>query len=396
MTRISYAASLALSAAILASLTLPAAAATEKVLWNFQGAKLGSPVGRLLLRKSTGALFGTGSSADNGYGQVFRLTPSGGIWKIKTLVKFTGSNGANPEAGLISDSTGALYGTTHDGGAYGYGTVFKLSVSGGIWTETVLYNFTGSSDGANPYCDLVMDSSGALYGTTENGGSNGWGTVFELARSGGTWTETVLHSFNSFYGDGATPVAGLHRDAASGILYGTTSSSDQGGTVFALSQSGSVWLYEVIYDFTGGADGAGPNAGVIEGPKHNLYGTTYAGGAYGYGTVFELVSGFDWTEKVLYSFTGGSDGSNPLAALHLDTSGALYGTTYVGGTNGAGVVFKLTQSGGVWTESVLHDFDDPISDGDLPEAGVIADSAGNLYGTTYDGVDFGTVYEITP
>jgi uncharacterized repeat protein (TIGR03803 family) len=235
MTRISYAASLALSAAILASLTFPAEAVTYSTLYSFQHPCCGGPFGRLLLR--SGSLFGTDAgytSSDNG--QVFELTPSGGSWKEKTLLRFDGTDGANPTAGLIQNSTGALYGTTNDAGAYSYGTVFKLAKSGGVWTETALWNFEGGSerDGATPYAGLHLDSTGALYGTTEFGGDNGYGTVFELTYSGGGWVETVLHSFG------------------------------------------------------GSGDGQNPLGAVIEDSAGNLYGTASLGGAYGYGTVFQI------------------------------------------------------------------------------------------------------------
>lgn len=215
-----------------------------------------------------------------------------------------GSDGGNPDAALTFDESGTLYGTTAYGGANGEGTVFELTPpaaapvfgASAAWTETVLYTFTGGSDGGNPEAPLISDESGALYSTTTNGGTYGQGIVFKLAPpavAGGAWTETVL------------------------------------------------------YTFTGGSDGAMPpqGAGLIFDSSGALYGTTYAGGAYGFGTVFKLApparAGDPWTEIVLYSFTGGNDGSNPSAGLIPGASGALFGTTSQGGANGGGTVFQV-------------------------------------------------------
>jgi uncharacterized repeat protein (TIGR03803 family) len=331
------------------------------------------------------------------------LTPSGGSWKEKTLLRFDGTDGANPTAGLIQNSTGALYGTTNDAGAYSYGTVFKLAKSGGVWTETALWNFEGGSnrDGAYPYDELVRDTTGALYGTTFDGGDNGLGTVFELSQSGGGWIETVLHGFGGS-GDGTNPYAGLHRDTA-GAFYGTTyeGGAHGYGTVFKLVQSGGVWTETVLWSFGSiSGDGQYPQGVLVEGSKGAFYGTTNAGGAYGYGTVFKLAkSGGVWTETALWNFEGGSerDGATPYAGLHLDSTGALYGTTEFGGDNGYGTVFELTYSGGGWVETVLHSFGGS-GDGQNPLGAVIEDSAGNLYGTASLGgaYGYGTVFQITP
>jgi uncharacterized repeat protein (TIGR03803 family) len=337
------------------------------------------------------------------HGQVFKLTPSGGSWKEKTLFRFDGTDGSNPYAGLIQDSTGALYGTTGVGGAYGNGTVFKLAKSGGVWTETVLWSFGSGSDGQEPSCDLVRDSStGTLYGTTYSGGVYGLGTVFDLTYSGGVWTENVLHSFGSIGGDGINPEAGLHRDTA-GALYGTTEEGGTHGvgTVFELALSDGVWTETVLWNFGSiGGDGQGPEGELVEGSKGVFYGTTLDGGVYGLGTVFKLAkSGGVWTDTVLWNFEGGGsrDGAYPFAGLHLDSTGNLYGTTYSGGDYGYGTVFELTYSGG-WIETVFHSFGGS-GDGQSPGLGtVIEDSAGNVYGTAYVGgtYGYGTVWEVTP
>jgi len=346
-------------------------------------------------------------------------------------------DGDSPYASLIFDDAGNLYGTTAGGGNYtaycptsGCGTVFKLSPAEGGWTETVLYSFgaNGQYDGAWPEAGLIFDSAGNLYGTTVLGGTGSacggpyaCGTVFELTpTAGGGWTEQVLHSFGNGT-DGQYAYSGLIFDA-SGNLYGTTSTggTDGNGTVFELTPTaGGGWTGTVLYSFCsqiGCADGSGPTAGLIFDAAGNLYGTTIYGGTYiscyndynGCGTVFELTptAGGDWTEQVLHNFGNGTDGYWLYGGLILDAAGNLYGTTADGG-NGSycqfqqqfcGTVFELTPTaGGGWTEQVLHNFGNG-TDGDAPAASLIFDAAGNLYGTTYEGgaQDNGTVFELTP
>ena len=315
-------------------------------------------------------------------------------------------DGFNPDAGLIFDGSGNLYGTTFYGGAYGAGRVFELTpAKGGGWTEKVLHNFGKGMDGFYPYAGLVFDSSGNLYGTTQSGGAYNYGTAFELTpKAGGGWTEKVLHSFN--YPNAATPWAGLTVDS-SGNLYGTTRSSGAYGvgTVFELTpKAGGGWREKVLHNFNGsnGKDGASPVAGLILDSSGNLYGTTSEGGAYVYGTVFELTpkAGGGWTEKVLHSFGGMGDGISPYAGLIFDSSGNLYGTTSSGGSDGYGAVFELTpKADGGWTEKLLHSFIvNGKNDGYSPVSGLVFDSSGNLYGTTQSGGAYyvGTVFELTP
>lgn len=251
-------------------------------------------------------------------------TPTaGGGWTERVLHNFgNGVDGASPWAGLIIDATGNLYGTTHDGGTYGVGTVFELTpTGGGGWTEKVLHSFN-FTDGGGPYGGLVMDAAGNLYGTTYAGGSGGWGTVFELTPTGGGgWTEKVLFSFGDI--------------------------------------------------------GGGPYAGLIFDSAGNLYGTTIGGGTYGYGRVFELTptGGGGWTEKVLHSFgiINATDGAGPYAGLIFDSAGNLYGTTYSGPViNGAyvGTVFELQPTGGGWRETVLYSFSNG-TDGSSPYGGLV-------------------------
>jgi uncharacterized repeat protein (TIGR03803 family) len=287
------------------------------------------------------------------------------------LYSFHGKHGASPQAGLIRDKKGDLYGTTRVGGTYEEGVVFKLTAND---KERVLYSFTGGTDGASPQAGLVRDSSGNLYGTTWGGGAHNDGAVFKLDTAG---AETVLHSFA--WADGGAPNAGLVRDSA-GNLYGTTfgGGAYEEGVVFKLDTTGAE---TVLYSFAGGTDGRNPCAGLVRDSAGNLYGTTCGGGAYGYGVVFKLTA--NDKEKVLYSFTGGVDGAGPWAGLVRDSAGNLYGTTNVGGAYGYGVVFKLTAND---KERVLYSFTGGV-DGRWPSAGLVRDSAGNLYGTTFNGGD---------
>jgi uncharacterized repeat protein (TIGR03803 family) len=318
------------------------------------------------------------------------------------LHSFTGgtSDGADPYAGLIMDSAGNFYGTTNQGGAHGFGTVFELVNSSGSYSEKVLYSFAGysSGDGAYPYASLVMDSSGNLYGTTTNGGPNNAGTVFELVNSSGTYTENVLYSFN--YSAGAYVVGGLIIDGT-GNLYGTTSQGGANGygTVFELVNSAGTYSEQTLYSFTKtGGNGTYPYAGLIMDATGNLYGTTSQGGAGNWGTVFELVnSSGSYSEQVLYSFTNaGGDGAYPYAPLVMDSSGNLYGTTSVGGAGNSGTVFELVNSAGTYSEKVLYSFLPSNGDGSNPYYGaLIMDSSGSLFGTAPSGgVGGGAAFEL--
>jgi len=286
--------------------------------------------------------------------------------------------------------------------------------------ESVLYHFKGGSDGATPVASLVEDTAHNLYGTTNNGGTSNFGTVFEVLPPGTAWTESVLYSFAGG-NDGANPDANLIFDKA-GNLYGTTfagggsanctGTSAGCGTVFQLAPpatQGAPWTETVLYSFKGLSEGANPIAGLIMDSKGNLYGTTYYGGgvscgASTCGTIFELTppatQGAPWTETVLHVFGKFSDGGHPAAGLTFGLRGALFGTTQ-GGNNKAkaGIVFKLkppATQGGSWTEGVLYRFTGG-SDGSSPSAALIIDKTGNLYGTTFagGGQSFGVVFEIS-
>ena len=345
------------------------------------------------------------------------MLPTGAVaaGKYKVLHRFTGHDGSDPQGALILDPAGNLYGTTAEGGGTmcGCGTVFKLTPnSNGSWTESVLYKFTGGTDGGDPFGGLIFDAAGNLYGTAQNFGASGFGTVFKLTpNSDGSWKESVLYSFTGG-ADGGVPRAGVIFDAAGSNLYGTTACCGAGkrGVVFELtSNSNGSWKESVLYSFTGGADGSTPYAGLIfDAAGKNLYGTTFLGGVLtscgmGCGTVFKLTpnSNGSWTESVLYSFTSGA-GRRPYAGVIFDAAGNLYGTATK--SQKYGTVFKLTpNSDGSWTESVLHNFTGG-KDGSLPYAGLTPDAAGNLYGATVSGGSHntkcgsfgcGTVFKLT-
>jgi uncharacterized repeat protein (TIGR03803 family) len=388
------------------------ASAQEKLLHVFdKNGKDGLNPNAGLIFDASGNLYGTTVSGGvNLFGTVFELSPTAGrTWTEKTLHNFAnnGSDGISPYGSLIFDSAGRLYGTTAGGGAAGAGTVFELKrAAGGVWTETLLHSFADDGvDGEEPYGALVFNSAGNLYGTTGGGGVYGTGTVFELTPTRGGWTETVLHSFNYSSNDGYGPASGPIFDAK-GNLYGTTDHGGTygGGTVFELTPAaGGSWTETILYSFgASDSDAANPVAGLIFDATGNLYGTTVDGGSYGYGAVFELMpeEGGSWTEKLLHSFNNnGNDGYSPYASLIFDSAGNLYGTTYQGGAHNDGTVFELMpKAGGIWMEKELHSFDDNGKDGFSPYAGLTFDSTGNLYGTTYQGglYNFGAVFEITP
>jgi len=379
----------------------------ESTIYTFTDTPDGASPWAGLIRSGAGTLYGT--TYDGGvYGQgtVFKVDATG---KETVLYSFTGyPDAAKPQAVLFRSGAGTLYGTTtYYGGAGSWGAVFKLDTNG---EETVLYSFTGGIDGGYPDGGLVGDKAGNLYGTTVDGGEGsgcyygGCGTVFKVDATG---TETVLYSFTAGT-EGQYPVEGLVRDAA-GNLYGITyqggkSTCNNGsgtgcGTVFELDNTGKL---TVLHNFTGGKDGAYPDAPLVRDARGNLYGTTLEGGTgckpYGCGTVFKVdVTG---KETVLHAFTGGVDGAGGASSLVLDANGNLYGASG-GGAHNQGMVFKLDSTG---KETVLHSFTGGI-DGGSPVGGLVRDKAGNLYGTTGGGGALGcgaysngcgTVFKLVP
>ncbi len=379
-----------------AFLTSNALASNEKILHTFTAGDGSYPVAALIADPS-GNLYGTTRyGGANGQGTVYELTSSKGVWNETILYSFAGGDdGASPAASVVFDAAGNLYGTTRLGGPDNVGTVFKLARVNGEWKESVLYSFTGGNDGGSPQAALTIVGN-ALIGTTPEGGTNADGTVFGLRQVKGKWQQEVLYSFVGGSTDGAYPYSTLILDKA-GNLYGTTESggANQAGAVFELSESGTKWNEKVLYFFTGNLDGGSVNAGVISDKAGNLYGTTTSGGKYNSGTVFELApSSGSWEESVLYNFTGGNDGGFPYDAPVMDNNGDLFATTFNGGIYGYGTVFQLSPSAGAWTETVLHTFA-AGSDGALPLASVLIYKEALVGATSEGGSDStGVVFSV--
>jgi uncharacterized repeat protein (TIGR03803 family) len=298
-------------------------------LFSFNGNNGAFPYGGLDLGKD-GFFYGTAFTGGTyGDGTMFKITTAGSFTSLTT---FNENNGMYPVAGLVQGSDGFLYGTAYEGGAYGYGTVFRMT-TGAALTTLVSFNYT---DGGYPLAVLVQGSDGNFYGTTEEGGTNGLGTIFKMTPSG---IFTSLYSFSSG-SDGAIPIAGLIQ-GVDGNFYGTTyeGGTDDYGTVFEVTSSGAL---TTLYSFTGGSDGENPWGGLVQARDGNLYGTTQSGGTYGYGTVFQIAPTGPLNTLVQFD---GYNGANPSAALVQGTDGNLYGTTQAGGSAGDGTIFKLTING---------------------------------------------------
>jgi uncharacterized repeat protein (TIGR03803 family) len=374
-----------------------AQAAGYKVLYSMQPNVGVALLDSLLIDKS-GNLYGTayeggsGSFCAGNCGTVFELAANGTASALYNFIGYP-TDGGYSKSNLIADKAGNFYGTTTSDGANGAGAIFKLASDG---TETLLYSFTDGADGESPTSGLVADSSGNLYGTSSVGISPNYGAVFKLAKDG---TFTVLHTFADG-SDGANPYGGLVIDS-SGNLYGTTanagnfscSGSGGCGTVFEITASGT---FSVLYSFNGGPnDCNGPYDTLLRDKSGDLYGTTYYGGD-SMGCIFKYAS--NGTETKLFSFSNAKKtGEYPIGGLVEDSSGNLYGTTYGGGKKSYGVVFEVSPKG---KETVLHEFAGG-SDGKYPEASLIVGKKGELYGTTEEGGNgsgcnfgCGTIFEI--
>ncbi len=370
---------------------------TETVLHNFGAYGDGAtPYAPLAPVYSSGAFTGaTSAGGDFGGGTIFGIDSSGDETLIFPFFGGDLQTGVAPYAEVIFDSLGNIYGTTSLGGEM-YGTVFEI-LPANDFTETVLHDFACQGvDGCSPITGLAMDATGNLYGTTISGGTSacGCGTVYSLSGPDRE-TETILHSFSG-PPDGSEPWSALLL--YKGSLYGTTSAGGTGtlcssgcGTVFKISGTGKE---TVVYSFSGGADGSGPRGALIDDSDGNLYGTTMTGGALGQGTVFRLTP--SGKETVLYNFTGVPDGAGPEGPLLRDDRGNLYGVAIGGGSPSCqcGTVFELKVSG---TERTLHTFGSG-ADGQFPNGGLSEDQDHSLYGTTSKGgtLGYGTVFKITP
>ncbi|HTZ98258.1 MAG TPA: choice-of-anchor tandem repeat GloVer-containing protein [Terriglobales bacterium] len=380
-------------------------AASQKVLYSFTATKGdGALPFAGLVFDANGNLYGTtNNGGPSGDGVVFELSPNpNGEWSETVLHAFNWTDGAHPEANLIFDGAGNLYGTTVFGGADGKGTVFELTpAQGGGWTEQVLHSFPDAEfDGYHPYAPLLFDSSGNLYGTAAYGGAFA-GAVFELSPAlDGSWTETILYDFPETLGETENawhPYGGVVFDAA-GNLYGTTEKGGghNDGAVFELTPSSNGMWTETLLAHADFTYGVYLHGGLILDANGNLYGTAPGGGAHNAGTILQLspAAGGGWIPKNLYDFSG-ANGFNPYASLITDADGNLYGTTQAGGASGEGTVFELSQNtDGHWIEG-YYSFQGK-SQGGNPYSSLVLGADGNLYGTTQSGGTYGagTVFEI--
>ena len=368
-----------------------AMAAPTQRLHSFAGGSDGAAARSTLIRDAAGNFYGTtNKGGPAGAGTVFKVT-SGGVESV--LYSFTGgSDGGAPSGGpLALDSFGNLYGTTATGGARGAGTVFMVTPNG---VESVLYSFTDGADGGYPVGGLIADSSGNLYGECFDAGSaGGWGTVFKITTGGAL---TVLHSFAGYPSDGARPQATPALDGM-GNVYGVTfqGGPNNAGTVFKVSTGVGT---STLYNFTSGSDGAAPSGGVVVDSAGDVFGTA-GGGSGGYGTAFEIPAGGVFT--VIYSAATADKAVTALSNPVLDAAGNIYGTTFAGGSHNDGSVYELsphlaTHHPVIWKLSLLHSFHGMPAGAEVVGS-VVADSSGNLYGTTEAGgaSNNGIIYKIT-
>lgn len=377
-----------------ASLATSSFAQTETILLNFQPNDVGYYVTEGVAFDSAGNLYGvTGSGGGDGSGTIFEMSPAGsGTWSAPVILLDVAGF---PESPLVFHA-GSIFTTGIFIGPYG-GGVYELSPASSGWTQDVLYEFQ-RRDAKAPWGNVAFDSSGNLYGTAQIGPTHpDSGAVFELTPTeSGEWTES-LPFIGSSSAYGVEPIwvtVAPSENLYVATLYGGV---HQGGVVFQLAPSADGWTPSMMYAFPSGSQ---PCCLTLD-ASGNVYGATFAGGAYGAGTVFRLkkTSSGAWGLQTLHSFGSGSDGATPgFSAPVFDSAGNIYGTTFFGGSDGVGVVYKLsTRSGGNWTETILHNFANDGVDGNTPGGGVVFGPDGNLYGTTSSGGLYGdgTVYELT-
>jgi len=387
--------------------TVPGAASAQALstLINFNNTNGQSPYGALFADAS-GNLFGTTlAGGATGAGTAFEVAKntSGYASTPTTLVNFVSfMNGEEPLGGLIADANGNLFGTTFAGGAFDDGTVFEIvkTSSGYSSTPTVLVNFNGAN-GSFPHASLIADANGDLFGTTSEGGVSGAGTVFEIVKTSSGYSSTPITLVNFNGANGANPYGSLLADT-NGNFIGTTLNGGAfgDGTVYEIvkTTSGYAGTPTTLVSFNV-SNGANPYAGVIADANGNLFGTTFDAGAFGAGTVFEIIkttSGYATTPTTLLNFNV-ANGQGPQSALTADVNGDLFGTTEFGGVSGDGTVFEIvkTTSGYATTPTILVSFNG--TNGEGPRGSLIADASGNLFGTTEFGgtLGDGTVFEIT-
>jgi uncharacterized repeat protein (TIGR03803 family) len=402
--------------AVAVMLASTAWAGTEKVIYSFTGGSDGANPATNLTFDSAGNAYGTtAAGGDFGWGTVFKLAPNpDGSWTESVLYSFSGfGDGLSPHGGVIFDDAGNLYGTTVAGGVGGIcagdgcGVVFRLAPNpDGTWTQSVIYNFTGGNDGFGPGSGLVrLPKTGDLFGTTPDGGADGMGVVYQLRENKhGNWRLKVIHTFTGGNDGGIGSLGSLLLDG-DGNIFGIAELGGKHGAGTAyeirLTKAGH-WRLRTIYAFQGQPDAGFPYGGLIFDKESNVYGTTYFGGANGVGSVYKLTRqpGDTWSESVLYSFKGGKDGAMSTATLFRDADGNLYGTTSEGGNLGCscGVIFKMTRGPhGKYTESVAYRFKS-VPDGAYSYYGLTPDGLGNLFGTTAAGGihNQGAIFEFTP
>jgi uncharacterized repeat protein (TIGR03803 family) len=335
------------------------------------------------------------------------------------LHTFQGVDGAEPGAGLTMDNAGNFYGTTIEGGAYGFGNAFKMTHRGTGWVLTNLYSFTGGSDGSGPFTRAVFGPDGSLYGGTSLGGvpggclGYGCGTIYKLQPSPTSchatscpWNKTTLYAFTGTGGDGAYPMEMSPVFDQQGNVYGTTAnggsytgrcSLEGCGTVFELSHAGSGWTENVLWEFMFQNDGAGPQ-GVIFDQFGVLYGTASAGGYYNAGAVYTLTpSSSGWIQNTIYAFHNMDDGDIPAGLIFDRLGNTLYGGTSCGGINGGGTIYDLVPGSGNWTFNTLYSLTGGCSQSSGVSGPLTMDAAGNLYGTTYTegAYGHGSVFKLT-
>jgi len=384
-------------------------ASTSQVVYSLAGDEDGEYPDTDLIIDSAGNIYGTSVlGGDFGTGTVFQLTPSGSGYVHTVLYSFTGgADGGQPYKGVTLDAQGNLYGTAVVGGTGGIcagegcGVVYKLTKNGSTWTQSVIYNFTGKNDGYGPGSGVTFDKAGNLYGTTPTGGAKSMGVIYELSPSGSSWTFKVIHTFSGG-SDGTGGSAGRLLLDSAGRLYGvcTVGGANGAGVAYKLTLVQGTWKFQTLYAFKGTPDAGFPYGALSMDSSGNLYGTTYYSGANNLGSVYQLaLKGGVWTENLLYSFKGGTDGASPISNVNVDPSGDLYGTTSEGGGRcSCGAIYRLTlPRGGQWTESVVYRFKN-TPDGGFVYNGMVPDSSGHYFGSTVHGgtAGEGAFYQFTP